>query len=907
MTLLTFLLCPLLAAPNESDVVVELQPFLQAQCADCHSDGADEGGFELSSLTGDVDDRTSFARWQRVYDRVHRGEMPPEDADRPPVDEMATFLGELRAELVDADRRRVDEQGRVTARRLNRVEFEQTLSDLFGRPLDVASMLPADAAEEGFQTVGAALNISAVQMRSYLEAIDAAIDQSIFLHDRPEPRTYRLSLLNSLNYMQTYRDQISALPTVDGMTLFATEAMSHHNAVWDHFTVPYEGRYRITISTFLVNSDKPLGLTVRAGGTGHKESLDLPSRTLRHLEVEQREPRQFTFEADLLRGHFLHLYPSELPKRRFPKNGKYEQATFDGPGVNVQWMEIEGPLYDEWPPASHETLLGGVRTESIRGVVNEDPNPHLARRPLIPADPRERQEDWPPGGNPVPLLAGPVNEDAQFVARDYSNRRRKVVDKILAGKHPAVDPLPDYDLPPGTPLPSYGGEPIYRGVQAPKPIQRTRQLAPKDPSKDLDRLIRSLAKRAWRGPAGGAEATKYVRLAQRWLDDGVSFEDALRTGYQAVLTSPRFLYRADSLDQDSDGPRQLDDWQLAERLAMFLWNTAPDEPLRRDAAAGRLGETATLNKHVARMLRDDRSDRFVRDFLGQWLDLYRIDDTAPDLALYPEYDPVLRTAMVVECEAFFRHMIDANRPAAEIVQSDYVTINRRLAELYGLEAGGEEPSVVRLPDDSVRGGLLTTAAVLKVTANGTNTSPVIRGKWVLERLLGQKPDPPPPGIPAVEPDIRGAVTIRDQLEKHRNIGNCASCHKKIDPPGVALESFDPVGRYRTNYRILRDDYSNFDKRQLKPRYREGLPVDPSYQMPDGHEFADIRQLKELLAEDEAGIAHVLVDRLITYAVGAPPTIGDEDAITAIVEQSAADGYGVRSILEAVITSDLFRE
>ncbi|MEM1228883.1 MAG: DUF1592 domain-containing protein [Planctomycetota bacterium] len=315
----------------------------------------------------------------------------------------------------------------------------------------------------------------------------------------------------------------------------------------------------------------------------------------------------------------------------------------------------------------------------------------------------------------------------------------------------------------------------------------------------------------------------------------------MRTGYKAIFTSPRFLFHQSTLPTHSEDSSTINDFALAERLAYFLWNSTPDAKLRKLARGNRLSQHDVLREQTERMLRDPRSERFIEDFLGQWLGLHEINFTSPDLNLYPEYDPVLHWSMLHESQSFFRHLVEEDLPARNLIRSDFVTINRRLATHYGLPTvEGMKASVVELPKDSVRGGVMTQAAVLKVTANGTNTSPVIRGVWVLERILGIPSPPPPPGVPAVEPDIRGAVTIRQQLEKHRSDTACASCHARIDPPGVALESFDPVGRFRENYRVLNQELVGVKRVVDQPRYKMGLPVDSSYLLSDGTTFQDIR-------------------------------------------------------------------
>ncbi|WP_372716026.1 DUF1592 domain-containing protein [Novipirellula sp.] len=892
----------------QADDLRASKQLLNQYCGECHGDGADEGEFELKFLQGDLAEPANFDAWKLVHDRINTGVMPPPDAEQPTAEEVETVLAPLADALAAAQKTQQAELGRVTARRLNAIEFETTLSDLLQTPLDIADLLPADAKAEGFSTVGSALNISSVQMEAYLQAIDSAIDQAVQFTEKPETQKFRLSLLNSNGYMQVYRAEHPTLPVVDGMILYATESMSAHNALWGQYVVPRTGKYRIKVSAYKVNSKEPIALTMRVGGNGHKESLRVKHRLLEHLEIASDRPEVHEWEGELLRGHFLHLYPSELPVKRFPKNQKYEQVTWDGPGVCVQWLEIEGPITESWPPQGQEVLFGGVTTEPITGASNPDPNVQLHSPPIIPADPITLPDDWPKGGNKWERLAGQLDEDAKFVAQDYSRRRGKVVREILEGKRKGTEPLPDYQMAPyhlpiGSPLPSYGGEPIYKDAQHPGDLVRTMALAPKNPKADAERLVRRILPLAFRRAVTKSEADRYVAFVHDWLDEGVRFESAMRTGYKAIFTSPQFLFHQSTLSADES----TGDFALAERLAYFLWCSTPDRELLRLAQSGELAKPEVLRQQTERMISDKRSGRFIEDFLGQWLDLYEIEFTTPDLALFPEYDPVLHWSMLSESHAFFQHLLNNNLPARNLIDSDFITINRRLAEHYGISGvTGMQPSVVKVPRDSMRGGVMTQAAVLKVTANGTNTSPVVRGTWVLERILGTPSPPPPPGVPAVEPDIRGAVTLREQLEKHRSDSACASCHAKIDPPGIALESFDPVGRFRTNYRILNPELAGLKKYDRRIRYDKGLPVDPSYRLPSGQEFADVRELKRIYTANEREIARMMVDRLLVYSTGATTTFADRSAIEEIVARTEVEQFGVRSIIHAVVQSELFR-
>jgi hypothetical protein len=303
------------------------------------------------------------------------------------------------------------------------------------------------------------------------------------------------------------------------------------------------------------------------------------------------------------------------------------------------------------------------------------------------------------------------------------------------------------------------------------------------------------------------------------------------------------------------------------------------------------------------MINDPKIERFVNNFTGQWLDLREIEFTTPDKKLYPEYDELLLRSMLAETRGFFRHILENDLTVLNFIDSDFAVLNQRLATHYGIPGvrGHEQFRVISLPEDCIRGGVLTQAGVLKVTANGTNTSPVIRGVWVLDNLLGQPAPPPPPGVPAVEPDIRGATTIRQQLDLHRKNSSCARCHVRIDPPGFALEQFDVIGGQREWYRSL----GNTGERVPKVYYRVGPPVEKGGEMANGREFADFVEFRQLLLEDPDTIARALAKKLLIYGCGRPVTKADQAAVDAVAKAAGKNNCGLRSMIHAVVDSELF--
>jgi hypothetical protein len=344
---------------------------------------------------------------------------------------------------------------------------------------------------------------------------------------------------------------------------------------------------------------------------------------------------------------------------------------------------------------------------------------------------------------------------------------------------------------------------------------------------------------------------------------------------------------------------------------LFLWNSQPDEALRARAARGELHRPEVLKAEAERLLNDPRSQRFVDAFLDYWLEIRRMDDTTPSTTLYNDYylDDSLTEAATAETRMYFSELVQRDLPARNIVDSDFTYLNDRLAVHYGMSGvNGVAMRRVTLPADSVRGGVMTQASVLKVTANGTTTSPVLRGKWIMERIVGFDMPPPPAAVPAVEPDIRGATTIRQQLDKHRADESCAVCHRKIDPPGFALEGFDVMGAGRERYRATAVDtapFPGFGKNGWPFAFYLALPVDTKGELAGGGAFKDVRDFKALLLKDETQIARNLARQLSVYATGAPVRFSDREKIEQVIQKTSARGFGVRSIVHEIIQSDLF--
>ncbi len=420
------------------------------------------------------------------------------------------------------------------------------------------------------------------------------------------------------------------------------------------------------------------------------------------------------------------------------------------------------------------------------------------------------------------------------------------------------------------------------------------RIRPQAPAADLERIVRDFGRRAFRRPVEAADLDAIVSLARSVLEAGGSFDAAVRAGYRAILCSPRFLYL-------SENPGRLDDHAVASRLSYFLTGGPPDADLEALADAGKLHDPATLTAQADRLLGigagdagRSRTRRFVEDFAAEWLDLDQIDFTEPDRKLFRDFDPVVQHSMLAETHAFLEDMLRENRSVSWLAAADSTYLNSRLARFYGVkDIAGDELRRVKLPADAHRGGVLTQGAILKVTANGNNTSPVVRGAWISERLLGLPVHPPPSGVPAIEPDIRGAKTIREQLAQHRADASCASCHKLFDPIGFALENFDPSGKWRTQYLAV------VDGKQVK-----GQKIDSGDMLANGRKFANIDEFRALAAGEGDLLARAVAGQLLVYGTGARLSYADRKAVGEIAA-AARNGRGLRSIVHAVVTHPTF--
>ncbi len=405
--------------------------------------------------------------------------------------------------------------------------------------------------------------------------------------------------------------------------------------------------------------------------------------------------------------------------------------------------------------------------------------------------------------------------------------------------------------------------------------------------------LQRFAERAWRRPVKTEELDEYLKSYREERDAGEKLADAYRVALVGVLTSRHFIYLVEG---DTVAREHLTDTELATRLSYFLWSSMPDDALFSAAKGGTL-KSDGLKKEVDRMLADGKASRFIDDFSRQWLQLHRVGMFPPDKKLYPTYDAWLEESMRSEPVEFFREMFGKNLPIDGFIHSDWTVANARLCDFYGLaepKSGGFQ--LVSLKPEDRRGGLLTMGAVLGLTSDGTRQRPVHRGVWLSEVVLGKTPPPPPANVPAIEPNPpqNPKATLRDKLEAHRNDANCAACHAKIDPLGLAWDNYDAIGQWRTHEKVA-----------------AGLGADPLVNpagaMPDGRAFKDASEFKRLLLEDRDKVARAFIEHLSTYGLRRVLSFDDQDDLNAIQAEAKKSNYRVKDIVRAVALSDLMKK
>ncbi|MDB5385060.1 MAG: hypothetical protein JWM11_706 [Planctomycetaceae bacterium] len=771
----------------------QFRPLLARHCVACHRGDKPKGNLGLDNLTMDFADAATRKRWSAVVERLQAGEMPPKEQPRPTEKEVHALTDWLSPRVAAADAAARAAQGRVVLRRLNRVEYENTVRDLLGITINLKEQLPQDSSADGFDNAGAAHHTSSFLMEKYLEAADRVLSMAIVNSPKPPPMIAKKYSMKDMHPVKSSTEDVYRFLKDGEVVCFCSSEW--HNVWVSEFYPSDAGKYRFRISASgFQTGNKPLTFRVTQTGsalTGNNGLID-------YFDAPPNKPTVYEFIRHMEPRTTISMLPYGLAGANTVKQTGGEK--WEGPGLAIQHVEIEGPLHETWPPESHRRIFGDLAQKN-------------------------------------------------FKAYNFSERVEVVSDQPLV---------------------------------------------------DAERILRKFARRAFRRTVTEDDVAPFVAIVDAKMDGGYTFELAVRAALKGVLISPEFLFL-------HERPGKLDDFALACRLSYFLWSTMPDDELFALAEQHQLNQPDVLRQQVERLLKHPKAADFTENFVGQWLGLREIDATEPSQIVYPEFDHLLKVSMIRETELFFDEILKHDLSLTNFVASEFLMLNGRLAKHYGIPGvDGWEFHKTPLPSGSHRGGVLTMAGVLKVTSNGTSTSPVMRGAWVLDRILGTPPAPPPDNVAAIDPDIRGSTTIREQLAKHRSVESCGVCHRKIDPPGFALESFDCIGGWREKYRFA-SWRRNADELTINGRklYLD-LKVDPSDVMPNGERFENVDQFKQILLQDKPQLARALTSKLITYATGRAPQASDRDFVEAIVTKIGPKDYGMRSLVHEVVQSELFQ-
>ena len=824
-------------------VLVQL---LERRCHACHRGNAPAAGLDLSNLPETLGRPDIRQKWERIHDRVTAGEMPPGGTPLPTA-ERHLLRDVLAPQLRLADATAIDKVGRGTLRRLTRDEFENNLRDLLKLPhLDVRDMLPPDRIEQQCNRVADALDFSRIQLAAYLDAAEMALREAMASSATPPSVvSQRFQATQMFQEAGTFggREAMFYAKNSAMLPLSAAE-LARLRKTDDHDP---DVELAIFRSASWPYYGYPYGFTAPASG---RYRVRFSARSVRQLRDFRLRPAQTTVPLT-----FRARQPS-------------------GPDVSGD-VRATGGVLDITPVAStfETTLLlkaGETFEYSLLGL-------------------------------PVPRPINPVNAPLYY---DFPPMPEKGHPGIAFQWLELEGPLAPDQWPPPSHQVLFGNLPIRPAKQSGLPVE----IIAADSSTEAEQLLRRFLKRAQRRPLDESEIGLYSTLVADELRSGTPLAEALLTGYAAFLCSPGYLYLQPPRPSTE---RPLDQhYAIAQRLSHFLSSGPPDPELMALAADGKLLQADILTAQTDRLLTRGAFSRFVKNFTDNWLGLRHLRRDTVDRRLYPEYrfDDYLIESLGRETRAFFEAVLRENFPVRTLVQSPFVIVNDRLARHYDLPSvAGSRMRPVQLPITSVRGGLLTQGAVLKVTADGRSTSPVHRGVWVLDRLLGTPPPPPPPAVPAISPDLRGSSSLREQLAAHLADPRCAVCHAAFDPLGVVLENFDVMGAWRTRYRSLEagEEVTGIDRAGHAYRYYVTDGVDPQARLEDGTKLDGIRELQQYLVKAERQLAKNLLQRLTLYATGIHPRFSERPVVERLLDANEAAEYRTRHLLQALVHSRMF--
>ena len=811
-----------------------VQPFLKEHCVKCHGPDKQKGKLRLDTLPANFKDPTVVEKWKEVITSVSNHEMPPEEEPQPSPEAAGKLAAWLEHQLAMTEL--AGRSTRVVLRRMNRAEYDNTIRDLIGVDFKPSEKFPEDPPAGGFDNIGQALTMSPMQVELYYAAAREILDRALVEGPPPPVIKWRFEPEENAEGTDRYRVKKDGNNILVNDGENATEngfTVIHHNA-WNKsigfrdFTLANAGDYRIRIRA--------------AGRVPGRDQVGASARAI--LDQSRREKI------------------AQDPKGKSYHDGDFETA--------MQHFASH-PVYDYGPPRLRTTRhLGGT--------------PRVLSEMDIPAVESE------PGIYEVRGWFSTANAGLEF---NYAYEIPKLLENsALQDKDGFARPLLLVDwIELEGPIADSWPPPSHRRILADSPIRD------KDEAAYAREVLTKFMTRAYRRPVTPEEVSGRLALFEKVRAGKPSFVEAIKVPLAAVLASPHFLYLVEP-ESLQEKPRALTAFELASRLSYFLWSSMPDEELFRLAESGELTKPTVLGAQVRRLLADARSGALVTNFAGQWLGLRKVGANPPSQTLYPEYDRHLEISLARETEGFFAEILQHDLDARNLIKSDFVTVNERLARFYGIPGvKGDAIQRVAVLPESNRGGLVTQASIHSITSNGTRTSPVVRGVWILKTLLGSDPGLPIANVGEIQPNVPGIdkATVRQRLAIHREIASCARCHDKIDPLGLALENFNAAGQWRDR-----------EGHGYNGRIEKNDPlIDASAKMPDGTAFAGVRGLQEQLLKKEDLFFNALASQLTTYALGRELGFSDRAAVRHFVEQMKQDKHSLRALITAIATSDSF--
>jgi hypothetical protein len=798
------------AAPPGFETIVK--PFLAEHCYACHGNEKQKKELNLESFTTHASLIEHRERWESVIERLRGREMPPDDEPQPEEKQRQAVADWIEREFSRIDRTTPPDPGRVTARRLNRAEYNNTIRDLLGVDVRPADDFPQDDSGYGFDNIGDVLSLSPALMEKYISSADRVARAALFGPPSVQPTLTRL---------RSEGRRVRETRTFPGA--YDVTGLTQPNAFHAIHRVPLDGEYiiRVFLGGLRPAGSEPIKVT---------------------LWVDEREVRTVTHDAEKTAAF-------EIDRQDFGGNTTEFRVQL---AAGERWISVSIPRIFEGLPARY-----GGPNPSTRPVPPREFRPPPNATPERIANARKRFDDAAAELEKIPMNGVRVN--AVEVGGPYAREAgasAESLQKIYTCGH----------------------------VEGAAPARGSAQGEGGGHGKlCATRIMRSFARRAFRRPVTAAEVAKYVRLVEEAEREEGSLAEGLAVGIQAVLVSPDFLFRIerDRLGRTPANP--ITQHELATRLSYFLWSSMPDDALRRAADAGTLRNPNVLASQVRRMLRDPKARALAENFGGQWLQFRALESTTRDRERFPEFEDYLRFSMRRETAMFVEHIVREDRSILDFLNGRYSFINERLARHYGIpNVAGPDFRKVDLAG-TPRAGVLTQASVLTVSSYATRTSPVLRGKWILENLMNAPPPEPPADVPNLdETAIGSAASLRAQLEEHRKNAICASCHRRMDPLGFGLENFDAVGAWRTMD-------GNF-------------PIDASGSLPDGETFTGPDELRAILTDQSVGFARGLTAKLLTYALGRGLERYDTQTVRAIAARLPAQKYRFSALVMEIVTS-----